>query len=414
MYVVDAALEYFVSILTAGAYLAKLTSTLGLSDSLTGILSSFISLGGALSLFSVLVTRRKPIKRKVLILQLICQLCFVLIFSTQLFGFKNELAILIFCLLFSVGYALYNIIFTVKADWYLGLVDKSFRGRFTALAQNTALGTGMLFSICMGYVIDYFDAENNTQGFLITTSVILAVIGLLRVITVILSREKEYTDEETREESFLVQFKSLLKNKKFIILNIYFILNSIMRHCAVPFFGTYQIKELGFTMVYVSIIGIVHSVSRIGGTYIFGRIGDKRGLNSVLYATCFLNSLSMLLAIFIVPENGVWLYLIFDILNAAAIGSLSICQVNSLLEVAGPGERSAAVAIKYSVSGLSGVLATLGFSAIVDHIQANGNKLFGIEAYAQQFMSVIAFVLSVVLFIFSAVFIAKRKPKSKE
>ncbi len=412
MYVIDAALEYFVSIITAGAYLAKLTSTLGIPDSLTGILSAFISLGGAMSLFSVLVTRRKPIKRKVLILQLLCQIFFVLLFSTPLFGIRNEIATLIFCIVFLGGYALYNIIFTVKADWYLGLVDKSIRGRFTALAQNTALGTGMLFSLCMGYVVDYFDAKENTRGFLITATVLLAVIGILRVLTVILSREKPYSSEETKEESFFTQFKSLISNKRFVVLIIYFSLYSIMRYCAIPFFGTYQIKELGFSMLYVSVIGIVHSVSRIVGTFIFGKLGDKRGLNTVLYATCIINSLSMLLAIFIVPENGVWLYLIFDVLNAMAIGSISICHVNSLLEVAKPNERSAAVAIKYSVSGLVGFLATLAFSPLVDRIQSNGNTLFGIEGYAQQFMSIISFALSLVLFAFTAIFIAKKKPKN--
>ena len=413
MYVIDAALEYFVSIITAGAYLAKLTSTLGIPDSLTGILSSFVSLGSAMSLFSVLVTRKKPIKRKTLLLQLICQAFFVLLFSTPLFGLKNDIATLIFCIFFLGGYALYNIIFTVKADWYLGLVDKSFRGRFTALAQNTALGTGMLFSLCMGYVIDYFDAKDNTSGFLVTATIVLAVIGILRVVTVIFSREKEYTTEEVKESNFKEQCSSLLKNKQFIIVNVYFILNALVRHSATPFFGTYQIKELGFTMLYVSIIGIVHSVSRIIGTFIFGKIGDAKGLNTVLYATCIMNSLAMFLAIFIVPENGKWLYLVFDIIYAASIGSLSICQVNSLLEVAKPNERSAAIAIKYSVSGLVGFLTALVFSPLVDKIQKSGTQLFGIEGYAQQFMSAIAFALSLVLFAFTAIFIAKRKPKEK-
>ena len=45
-YILDAAFEYFQAILLAGTYLAKLTSSLGISDSLTGILSSLIALGG--------------------------------------------------------------------------------------------------------------------------------------------------------------------------------------------------------------------------------------------------------------------------------------------------------------------------------------------------------------------------------
>ena len=45
MYTLEAAFEYFVSILVGGSFLATLTKELGFSDSLTSILSSVISLG---------------------------------------------------------------------------------------------------------------------------------------------------------------------------------------------------------------------------------------------------------------------------------------------------------------------------------------------------------------------------------
>ena len=41
MYIIEAGLEYLISILFADAFLATLTSSLGISDSLTGIISSF-------------------------------------------------------------------------------------------------------------------------------------------------------------------------------------------------------------------------------------------------------------------------------------------------------------------------------------------------------------------------------------
>ncbi len=45
MYILEAALEYLISILVVGSFLATLTKELGMSDGLTGILSSVISLG---------------------------------------------------------------------------------------------------------------------------------------------------------------------------------------------------------------------------------------------------------------------------------------------------------------------------------------------------------------------------------
>ena len=44
MYVLQCALAYFISIITTGAYLAKLTTTIGISDGMTAILSNIGSL----------------------------------------------------------------------------------------------------------------------------------------------------------------------------------------------------------------------------------------------------------------------------------------------------------------------------------------------------------------------------------
>ena len=43
MYIIEAALEYFFTMMVAGSFLATLTKELGLTDSLTGVLSSVVS-----------------------------------------------------------------------------------------------------------------------------------------------------------------------------------------------------------------------------------------------------------------------------------------------------------------------------------------------------------------------------------
>ena len=45
MYIIEAGVEYLISILVADMYLARLTKALGIGDNITGILSSIISLG---------------------------------------------------------------------------------------------------------------------------------------------------------------------------------------------------------------------------------------------------------------------------------------------------------------------------------------------------------------------------------
>ena len=58
LYIIEAALEYFISLMVGGEYLALLTSEIGLSDSTTGILTSFVSLGFTFLLLAILFMRK--------------------------------------------------------------------------------------------------------------------------------------------------------------------------------------------------------------------------------------------------------------------------------------------------------------------------------------------------------------------
>ena len=44
-YILEAAFEYFVAIMVGTTYLAKLTTSIGISDGVTAVLTSIISLG---------------------------------------------------------------------------------------------------------------------------------------------------------------------------------------------------------------------------------------------------------------------------------------------------------------------------------------------------------------------------------
>ena len=52
LYIIEATLEYFVSLMVAGVYLAKLTTAIGLSDGFTGILTSLVSLASVANCYA--------------------------------------------------------------------------------------------------------------------------------------------------------------------------------------------------------------------------------------------------------------------------------------------------------------------------------------------------------------------------
>lgn len=80
MFILEAALEYFFTIMISGAYLANLTAAIGMSDALTGILSSIVALGSAFQLSALLLANRLPVKRWVTGLHILDQLSFTVLY----------------------------------------------------------------------------------------------------------------------------------------------------------------------------------------------------------------------------------------------------------------------------------------------------------------------------------------------
>ena len=83
LYIVEAALEYFIAILVSGSFLATITTKLGFSDAQTGILSSIISLGYVFQLISIAI-RPKRAKPMVLALSIANQFLFTLLYVIPL------------------------------------------------------------------------------------------------------------------------------------------------------------------------------------------------------------------------------------------------------------------------------------------------------------------------------------------
>jgi hypothetical protein len=71
-------------------------------------------------------------------------------------------------------------------------------------------------------------------------------------------------------------------------------------------------------------------------------------------------------------------------------------------------QRADSLAITQAIAGSTGFITTLLISPVVSFIQNNGNKVFGLSIYAQQFVSIIALVVSIsAVFYIRFIFIKK-------
>lgn len=397
--IIEAMLEYFISILTTGAFLAKITESLGFSDSLTGILSSFVSLGCLFQLSSILFLRNlRAVKRPVMIAHLINELLFVFVYIAPIVPLSAGAKTAIFLFSFCGANIIHNVMRANKSEWEISLVDDGKRGMFTAKKEMVSLLGGMTFTYIMGAVFDHFEGMGKSREAFLAGAV--AVLGLMLFHLLSLSFIKEKPAQERRDSTLGESLKILFANKMFcrvVILNILWYAAAAI---SVPFYGAYQVGELGFSMTYVSLLSILYAVVRTLVSPLLGKYADRTSFSRMNYLCYLVSAASFLVNCFTVPENGKVFYAVYYALYAIAMGGINSGLSNLVFDHVQGENRRSAIAITFALGGLTGFLTTCLISPLVSYIQQNGNRIFGLSVYAAQFVSGIAFLMTAAVILY--------------
>ena len=396
LYIFEATLEYFISILVAGSYLATLTQELGFSDSLTGILSSVISLGCLFQLISIFVLKQR-VKGFVIVLSIINQLLFTLLYVIPLFDLSRSVKTVIFVISIFTAYLLYNIAHPKKINFLMSLVEDDQRGRFTANKEIFSLATGIVFSYGMGWIIDHFKDRGDIRLSFIISAATIFLLMLLHTLTLLPIRERE--SAAARSYNLGETIKKILKNKTVFKITLVFILYYIANYAAVPFYGVYCINELGFSLKTVSLITIFGSVSRIAVSKYWGKYADKNSFAKMIERCFVFLGGSFLVMVFAVPANGLIMYTLYMVLHSVALGGINSALINLIYDYVDVADRANSLATTQAFAGLTGFLTTLAISPLVALIQKS-NTVFGITVYAQQAVSLFSLFISAVLIIY--------------
>lgn len=410
LYIFEAALEYFISILVAGSYLATLTKELGFSDSLTGILSSVISLGCLFQLLS-LSLRRKKVKTFVLVFSIINQLLFMLLYVIPLTNFGKQIKIVLFIVLIFSAYLIYNFVHPKKTNWFMSLVDDKHRGSFTANKEIVSLISGMVFTFGMGTVIDYFSETGRIRLAFAFSAIVILILMVLHSLTMIFTVEKEMP--QSPKKNFGQTLNELIKNKNVIKVTIIFILYHISTSTSTPFYGTYQIGELGLNLKFVSAIAMCGSVSRIFVSKFWGKYADKRTFTAMIEKCFIFLGIAQICVIFATPATGKFMFILYYILHGIALGGINSALTNLIFDYVPLEKRADSLAVTQATAGLIGFLTTVCVSPLVSYIQNNNNSILGLPIYAQQFVSIIALAFTVLVIVYIRhVFIKKATKKA--
>ncbi|MGN1052318.1 MAG: MFS transporter, partial [Candidatus Scatosoma sp.] len=285
LYIIEAALEYFISIAVGTVYLAKLATYIGIPDWLTGILTSFVSLGCAFQIFAVFLGRYKPVKTWVTIFHIVSQLLFTGLYFIPAFKTSVTVKTVLFIVTLLCAQIIHNVINSPKTNWFMSLVDDKKRGAFTANKEIVSLVGGMLFSYGLGIVFDYFENTNQNEKGFILCGIGLGVLMALHSLTLIFSLEKPA--EKANHTGFKKQFEAIFKNKNIFKIVLVSVLWNVANYATISFSGTYQNNELGFSLKFASAVVIVGSLARVMLSKPLGRYADKHSFSRML-CICFI------------------------------------------------------------------------------------------------------------------------------
>ena len=398
LYIIQATVEYFITIMVGTTYLAKVAMEIGMDDATIALLTSVIHFSCAFQLLAIPLNKFKRPKMWLTPSLILIEISFTAVYLIPILPSDWGIRPILLVIAVILGNALHNINSAPKTSWMMRFVPDDGRGRFVAVMQMTSLIGGMIFSYVIGSVIDSFEARSDLRGAFIVSGILVAALSVIHVILFLST--SQITDDTDERVSVISQIKDIISNKNVLkILPLYFLYYVAMM-CAIPFYSTYQIKELAFPMAYIALLAAIGSAVRAVTSYFFGKYGDKRGFIRLLNISYIILAISFLINIFTVPDNGKVMFLLYTVIHSVAMAGVGVSDTSLIFEYVPLSTRVGVMAIKGTGCGIISFVVTLAMSSLVRHIQENGNTFLGMNVYAQQVGSAIALIGVLVLIVY--------------
>lgn len=409
MYVAQCTLEYFVTLLVADAYLAKLMTHVGISDAVAGIISSCVTFAFLFQLLSIFLARKiKNTKKTVIIFHTVSQAAYFALYLVPFMPFSTGIKTAIIAGGILFGHIGNYLVASILFKWANSFVEPLKRGIFSANKEMVSLITGILFTLGLGWIIDKYEAVGNITGGFIFISISIFVLTVLNFITLMGIKN----DKEEKEEEKYVPMKEVMKNtlgnKNYLNIILLMIMWDVARYLTVGFLGTFKTKDLLLTVGMVQVINMIANLGRFFISKPFGKYSDKHSYASGIKLAFIIAAVGFFANIFTTNATW-WCIIIYSIMYNVSMAGSNQNLFNITYSYVKAEHFVAAMAIKNSIGGLFGFAASLVGSRILAFVQANGNTFMGIPMYGQQLLSAISFIIILIAIAFIHFVIEKQK-----
>ena len=408
-YVVKETAEYFVSLLVTDAFLAKLLTSMGISDGMIGIISSFITIAFVFQLMSIFLLRLKMSTKKLVILFDTLSIFFFmfLYFIPFLTPHKSLRTILVVLSVFG-AYAGKYFIYSICFKWANSYVDPTKRASFSANKEMISLFTGMFFTIIVGYIIQRFEAFGNIEGGFLFLGIGILILNICNFVCLVMIKSDKEEERVGDRQPLKVILKNTLRNKNFRNVIIIGVLTGAANHFTIGFLGVFKTKDLTISLLTVQIINIVANFARILASRPIAKYSDRFSYAKGMELGFMLSAASFLMIMF--TTKTTWYLIIFyQILHNCGVAGTNQNSYNIAYSYVDKKYITQAMSIKNCITGICGFASTIAGAGILSVIQANGNMLFGMHVYAQQVLAGITVAVYIIAIIYSRKVVGKQK-----
>lgn len=251
-------------------------------------------------------------------------------------------------------------------SWMAALVPHRLRGRYFGLRNSAANFTHLLFIPLLGFVVAHWRG-GSIQGYGVALSLAVVAgivsLGFQFLISDVNPQVPTQWERGKSKQSVVPEkgsFKTLLRDRNFIIFLLYWGVWMFAINLSAPFFNLYLLQDLGLSVSWVTIYSSLTAGANLLMLLVWGKLADRIGNRPLLLLVGLLVAVSPLLWLGIGSDRlALWVWLpALNLLGGATWAAIDLCGNNIQMEISPTQGSSIYFAIAAAVSGLGGAFGT--------------------------------------------------------
>ncbi len=401
--------EYLVTLLIEDAFLAKLLTSMGLSDSTIGVVGSLASLAFLVQLLTIFLMQHiHNVKKSVILMDISSMLCFLLVFCLPFLEVSQGVRTALVFATIGGGFSLKYLQLNLYYKWGNSFVDPKKRGAFSARNEAISQAAGVVFVLAIGAVVDHYERIGKLEVSFLIIACVIATLTVLDFFMLLLIPNQSSEETARQQKPFRDVLKNTLGNRNFRNVVIMLSLFEVAFYLTMGFLGTFKTEDLMLSVGLIQVFNVIACGLRSLLSSPIGKWADRTSFARVYRWGLWLAALSFLLLVFTTKTTW-WLIGVHTVLYAIAETGISPNTNNMTYNYVPMNYFVQAQAICSSIAGILGFLASLAGSRILSAIQSNGNQIFGIPVYGQQVLAMLSFLLILGVIAFNKLVISKQK-----